>query len=133
MISPAGNFKIYLASEPVDFRKGMDGLASIVTSEFELDPFSGAIFVFRSKRADRLKLIVWDGTGLVLIHKRIEGRGFVWPNVRNGVISLSKAQFEALFEGIDWKRVTTRHVSRPTMVTRDNRLETAGRQENCPS
>ncbi|WP_434290715.1 IS66 family insertion sequence element accessory protein TnpB [Celeribacter sp. SCSIO 80788] len=116
MISPAGNFKIYLASEPVDFRKGMDGLAAIVMSEFELDPFSGAIFVFRSKRADRLKLIVWDGTGLVMVYKRIEGRGFVWPNVRNGVVSLNKAQFEALFEGIDWKRVTIRHVRRPVVA-----------------
>lgn len=52
MISPAGNFEIYLASRPVDFRKGMDGLAAIVQSEFNLDPFSGAIFVFRAKRAD---------------------------------------------------------------------------------
>ena len=61
MISPAGNFKLYLASKPVDFRKGMDGLAAIVMNEFDLDPFSGAIFIFRSKRADRMKLIVWDG------------------------------------------------------------------------
>ncbi|MDD8023097.1 MAG: IS66 family insertion sequence element accessory protein TnpB [Paracoccaceae bacterium] len=67
MFAPAGDFKIYVASQPVDFRKGMDGLAAIVQGEFDLDPFSGAIFVFRSKRADRLKLIVWDGTGLILI------------------------------------------------------------------
>ena len=48
MISPSGNFKLYLASKPVDFRKGMDGLAAIVMNEFDLDPFSGAIFIFRS-------------------------------------------------------------------------------------
>lgn len=76
MISPAGNFKFYVASKPLDFRKGMDGLAAIVQNEFDLDPFSGAIFIFRSKRADRLKLIVWDGTGLVMTYKRIEGKGF---------------------------------------------------------
>ncbi len=58
MISPAGNFKLYVATKPVDFRKGMDGLAAFVLNEFELDPFSGAIFNFRSKRADQLKLIV---------------------------------------------------------------------------
>ncbi|MFO1138404.1 MAG: IS66 family insertion sequence element accessory protein TnpB [Paracoccus sp. (in: a-proteobacteria)] len=58
MISPAGNFRIYLATVPVDFRKGMDGLAAIVQSEFDLDPFSGAIFVFRAKRSDRLKIVV---------------------------------------------------------------------------
>ncbi len=50
MISPAGNFKFYVATKPVDFRKGMDGLAAIVMNEFELDAFSGAIFIFRSKR-----------------------------------------------------------------------------------
>ena len=65
MIAPAGNFKFYLASKPVDFRKGMDGLAAIVLNEFELDPFCGAIFIFRSKRSGRLKFIVWD---LSLIH-----------------------------------------------------------------
>ena len=54
MISPSGNFRIYLAAQPVDFRKGMDGLAAIVQSEFDLDPFSGAIFVFRSRRADHV-------------------------------------------------------------------------------
>lgn len=89
MISPSGNFKIYVAAQPVDFRKGMDGLAAIVQSEFNLDLFSGAIFVFRARRADRLKIVVWDGTGLVLAHKRIEGAGFAWPKTRDGVISLS--------------------------------------------
>lgn len=113
MISPAGNFKFYVASNPVDFRKGMDGLAAIILSEFELDPFSGALFIFRSKRADRLKIIVWDGTGLVLIHKRIEGKGFVWPNSKSGILNLSKAQFEILFEGLDWRRVATRKTGHP--------------------
>ncbi len=116
MISPAGNFKIYVATKPVDFRKGMDGLAAIVQNEFDLDPFSGAIFVFRSKRADRLKIVVWDGTGLVLVYKRIEGKGFEWPQMHDGVISLSKSQFEALFEGLDWKRVVVRQKSQPICI-----------------
>lgn len=113
MIAPAGNFRIYLATTPVDFRKGMDGLAAIVREEFDLDPCSGAIFVFRSKRADRLKLIVWDGTGLVMTYKRIEGKGFEWPRMQNGTIRLSKSQFEALFEGLDWKRVAARKLHKP--------------------
>ncbi|WCR20749.1 IS66 family insertion sequence element accessory protein TnpB (plasmid) [Paracoccus alcaliphilus] len=58
MISPSGSFRIFLASEPVDFRKGMDGLAAHVANRFDLDPFCGAIYVFRSRRADRLKLLV---------------------------------------------------------------------------
>ncbi|MFV0291979.1 MAG: IS66 family insertion sequence element accessory protein TnpB [Paracoccus sp. (in: a-proteobacteria)] len=108
MISPAGNFRIYIATKPVDFRKGMDGLAAIVQSEFDLDPFSGGIFVFRAKRADRLKIVVWDGTGLVLVYKRIEGAGFIWPRVGDGTISITRSQFEALFEGLDWTKVRAR-------------------------
>ncbi|MEM1236344.1 MAG: IS66 family insertion sequence element accessory protein TnpB [Pseudomonadota bacterium] len=71
MFSPAGNFELYLTSKPVDFRKGMDALAAIVLNEFDLAPFSGAIFISRSKRADRIKLIAWDGTGLVMTYKLI--------------------------------------------------------------
>jgi transposase len=116
MISPSGNFKLYLASKPVDFRKGMDGLASIVMNEFDLGGFSGAIFIFRSKRSDRLKLIDWDGTGLVMTYKRIEGSAFVWPRMSDGVITINRSQFEALFEGLDWQRVVPRHVRKPIAV-----------------
>ncbi|MFS4439510.1 IS66 family insertion sequence element accessory protein TnpB [Paracoccaceae bacterium GXU_MW_L88] len=114
MISPAGNFRIYLASRPVDFRKGMDGLAAIVQSEFDLDPFSGAIFIFRAKRTDRLKIVVWDGTGLILVYKRIEGAGFVWPKISDSTISLTRSQFEALFEGLDWTKVRSRMQRKPS-------------------
>lgn len=116
MISPAGNFRIYLAAQPVDFRKGMDGLAAIAQSEFNLDPFSGAIFVFRAKRADRLKIVVWDGTGLVLVYKRIEGAGFVWPKIRDGIVTISRSQFEALFEGLDWTKVRSRMQRKPVLA-----------------
>lgn len=69
--------------------------------EFDLDPFSGAIFIFRTKRAVRLKIMVWDGTGLVLVYKQIEGSGFVWPRMHDGVVMISRPQFETLFEELD--------------------------------
>ena len=69
------------------------------------DPFCGAAFVFRAKRADRIKLLIWDQTGMVLVHKRLEGGKFVWPQVRDGVMRMSSAQFAALFEGVDWRLV----------------------------
>ena len=59
MIIPLGPLKVLVAVKPVDFRKGMVGLASLVKSELQRDPFSGVLFVFRSKRADRLKLLLW--------------------------------------------------------------------------
>lgn len=116
MISPTSNFRIYLASEPVDFRKGMDGLAACVANNFELDPYSGAIYVFRSRRADRLKLLVWDGSGLVLIMKRLNGKRFTWPKPQAGPVTLSKVQFDALFEGIDWTQVAASSSRKPVFL-----------------
>ena len=92
MIAPDAHLKVYVATRPVDFRKGHDGLAAAVAEMIGKDPFSVAVFVFRSKRADWLKILVWDRTGLVLIHKRLEGGKFVWPQLRDGVIRLSAAQ-----------------------------------------
>ena len=61
MIAPGGELKVYVATRPVDFRKGIDGLALAVQEMFGLDPFCGAAFVFRSKRAARVKVLVWTG------------------------------------------------------------------------
>ena len=76
----------------VDFRRGADGLATVVQTVLRQNPFSGTIYVFRCKRADRVKLLVSDGSGLVLIWKRLETSAFKWPPVTNGVIRLSAAQ-----------------------------------------
>jgi transposase len=113
MIYPGDAVPIYIATRPVDFRKGMDGLAALVEREFDLSPFSGAIFVFRSKRADRMKAILWDGTGMVLVTKRLDQIKFVWPAVRDGVMRISRSQFEALAAGLDWTKVRPREVRRP--------------------
>lgn len=61
MIIPPGPLKVLAAVKPVDFRKGMVGLASLVQHELNRDPFSGIMFVFRCKRADRIKLLLWEG------------------------------------------------------------------------
>lgn len=113
MIHPATAFRIYVATQPVDFRKGMDSLAALVASEFDLDPFSGAIFIFRSKRRDRLKLLVWDGTGLILMTKRLEEGSFVWPAPHDGLVTLGRAQLEALIEGVDWPKIRARETKAP--------------------
>ena len=64
MIGPSGAVRVMVATKPVDFRKGMEGLATLVRESMGADPFSGAVYVFRAKRADRIKLVFWDGTGL---------------------------------------------------------------------
>ena len=69
-----------MASDPVDFRKGHDGLAALVQSHLRQKPFDGSVYVFRSKRADRLKLLYWDGSGLVMAYKRLEDNSFTLPD-----------------------------------------------------
>ena len=113
MIIPPGPLKVLVAVKPVDFRKGMVGLASLVEHELQRDPFSGILFVFRCKRADRIKLLLWDGTGLVLVTKRLQTGKFRWPRFGDGVMSLSAAQAGALIEGLDWSRVHALKVPRP--------------------
>jgi len=113
MIAIASGLKVLVATKPIDFRKGMDGLAALVKEHLSDDPFSGTVFVFRAKRADRVKLIVWDGTGLCLFTKRLEQGTFCWPKIENGVIGLTPSQLSALIEGLDWKRVRAVETGRP--------------------
>ena len=109
--------RVMVASKPVDFRKGMDGLASMVTQELLADPFAGDVFIFRSKRTDRIKLILWDGSGLCLVTKRLEAGGFTWPPVQDGAVALSVAQLRMLFSGMDWTQIPARSPppARPSM------------------
>ena len=97
MIVPPTNVRVLIATKPVDFRKGVMGLAAIVKAEFKANPFSGVIYVFRSKRADRIKLLFWDGTGICLLVKRLEGGKFHWPRIEDGIMRLSRRRRAALF------------------------------------
>jgi transposase len=114
MIIPAQNVKIVVAIKPVDFRKGHDGLAALVESALGLNPHSGVIVVFRSRKADRIKVLLWDGTGLVMSYKRLEAGQFAWPTMRDGALYVTPAQFEALFAGLDWRRVHAPEIAAPT-------------------
>ena len=92
MLMPSQGVRILVATQPVDFRKGHDGLAALVQSRLAEDPFTGTVFVFRSKRADRLKILFWDGSGLVMAYKRLEESTFTWPAIRDGAMTLRPAR-----------------------------------------
>jgi transposase len=100
--------RILVTARPVDFRRGMDGLSMLVKDLLAADPFGGDVFVFRAKPADRLKILVWDGSGLVLLSKRLERGRFKWPPVLDGAVTLSAAQLTLLFSGLDWSQVVPR-------------------------
>jgi len=113
---PSRPVRVLVATKPVDFRKGMDGLAALVQEYLKDDPFSGAVFVFRARRADRVKLVWWDGSGLCLFAKRLEQGAFRWPAIEDGAIRLSAAQLAALIEGMDWTRVRSIEPPAPRAV-----------------
>jgi hypothetical protein len=91
VIDSSGTVGVMVATKPVDFRKGMEGLATLVRESMQDDPFSGAVYVFRAKRAERIKLIFWDGTGLYLFAKHALSR---WEGltrfIDEGCIELDK-------------------------------------------
>ena len=84
MIFPSNRVRIVVATKPVDFRKGHDGLVAYVKRALRRDPFTGTVYVFRSRRNDSLKPVYWDGTGLVMVYKHLEDRGFAWPASATG-------------------------------------------------
>lgn len=114
MITAGTELQVLVATRPVDFRKQADGLAAIVQAALGADPFCGTIYVFRSKRMDRVKLLWWDGTGICLMTKRLEGAQFRWPPIEDGMMKLSAAQLAALLEGGEWVRMERREVIRPS-------------------
>lgn len=116
MIALRADLKVVIASRPVDFRKGVQGLSSLVAEALAADPFCGDVFVFRSKRADRLKLLAWDGSGMILATKWLEDGRFTWPPIADGAVVITPAQMAMLVDGLDWTRVRPMPVRRPMKV-----------------
>jgi transposase len=103
MIAPPSGMRVWLAAGVTDMRKGFDGLAALVQLHLGQDPFSGQLFAFRGRRGDLVKVLSWDGQGLCLYAKRMEKGRFVWPQAKDGAVSLTAAQLSMLLEGIDWR------------------------------
>jgi transposase len=99
---PAG-VKIYLACGATDMRRGFDGLSTMAQQVLQQDPFSGAIFCFRGKRGDLIKILYWDGQGFCLFAKRLEKGRFTWPVTKDGAVTLTPAQLSMLLEGLEWR------------------------------
>ena len=104
MLSFAGSLQVYVALDPIDMRKGFEGLYAAVSEKLKADARSGAIFAFTNKKHTRLKVLYWDKTGLWLMTKRLEKGTFCWPRSADpqaARISLEPAAFAMLTDGID--------------------------------
>ena len=118
MLNLGPNIKIYLATQITDMRKGINGLSMLagdIAASGNIS--SGTMFVFRGKRADRIKILWWDGQGFCLFYKCLDRGRFTWPkgvgvisDANNSVIHdnirVTKAQLSMLIEGIDWRNPT---------------------------
>lgn len=98
--------KVFVFTQPVDMRKGFNGLFALVTEELKSDPLSGSLFVFANKSRNRVKILHWDGSGLWVFAKRLEEGRFSWPGSASGalMLQLEPAALSMLLAGIDLKQ-----------------------------
>lgn len=100
MLKDLSAANIFIVCGHTDMRKSIDGLAAIIGQQFKLDLFSDSLFLFCGRRRDRLKALLWEGDGFVLLYKRLEDGHFNWPRNEKEVRNLTREQFVWLMQGL---------------------------------
>ena len=108
---------VYLACGYTDMRRSIDGLAAIVEQQFRLDPFSRALFLFCGRRSDRIKGLLWEGDGFLLLYKRLEGGCFQWPRDSAEAKRVTPQQLRWLMEGLSIEQKTAIREVRPALCS----------------
>jgi len=117
VIATRVGLRVWMATQPVDFRKGVHGLVALVGDGLRADPYGGDIFVFRSKRADRIRLLAWDGSGIILATKWLENGRFAWPPIQDGAMCLTATQLALLLDGLQWSTAIKPYIKTPVWVS----------------
>lgn len=104
MIGPGTGVRVYLACGHTDMRKGIAGLSALAQDVLLQRLTNGAVFAFRGRKGDRVKLLYWDGQGFCLYYKVLQKGVFPWPSSPEGCARLTSAQLAMLWEGMDWRR-----------------------------
>ena len=92
--------QIYIACGYTDMRKSIDGLAALVQNQFQMDPFAPALYLFCGRKCDRIKALLWEGDGFLLLYKRLESGRFQWPRSEDELKPITWQQFRWLMEGL---------------------------------
>ena len=92
--------QIYIACGYTDMRKSIDGLAGLVQNQFQMDPFAPALYLFCGRKCDRIKALLWEGDGFLLLYKRLESGKFQWPLSEDELKPITWQQFRWLMEGL---------------------------------
>ena len=108
MLNDAVSFtKVYLAAGYTDLRHGIDGLATIIRFRLNLDPYEkNVLFLFCGRRSDRIKALLWEGDGFLLLYKRLDIGAFSWPRSKEEAMRITPDQYRLLMEGFD---IVARH------------------------
>ena len=94
--------KVYIATGFTDLRRGIDGLSRIIRFQFNLDPYDkNTLFLFCGKRTDRIKGLIWEGDGFMLLYKRIESGTFRWPRSAEEALAITPEQYQMLMQGLE--------------------------------
>ena len=119
MLTLPPSVKVYLATEPVDLRRGHDGLCALVRARFQLDPYDGHLFAFVGRGGDRIKVLYWDRGGFVLLYKRLERGRFRLPRVAPdaATVTLDAASLAMLLGGVDLRSVRRTPAWEPRRAT----------------
>lgn len=103
----SGFKKVYLAMGFTDLRRGIDGLATIVRFQFKLDPYDkNTLFLFCGRRCDRIKALLWEGDGFLLMYKRLDNGAFRWPRSADEAMAITDDQYRMLMQGLE---IVARH------------------------
>lgn len=97
--------EVWLVVEAIDMRAGIDGLSLRIQNTLGRSPCDGSAYAFANRRRNRIKLLVWDGTGVWLCHRRLHRGHFIWPNAESTLFTLDAAQWQWLVAGVDWQRL----------------------------
>ncbi len=98
----SGFEKVYLATGFTDLRRGIDGLANIIRFRFKLDPYDkNTLFLFCGRRNDRIKALLWEGDGFLLMYKRLDKGAFRWPRSTDEAMSITEGQYRMLMQGFE--------------------------------
>jgi len=103
---PLSPSQVFLAVEPVDIRLGVDGLSRRVQDSLGKIPCDGSAYAFRNRAGNRIKLLIWDGTGVWMCVRRLHQGRFTWPQSHDTVFSLSQTDWQWLTTGVDWRRLS---------------------------
>lgn len=105
MLKLAQGTRVFMAVAPIDMRKSFDGLCAAVMETLQANPLDGHLFLFRGKRSDRIKALIWDRNGLAIWYKRLEKGRYRWP-ARDAVsIEITEQELSLLLDGVDFTRI----------------------------